>query len=231
MLAKKLEYPVASLVGLAIALGSSPLLRLLMNLLLPPLEASARIKLQLTIKWFIILVLLVIVLKWERQPLSSIGIRRLTRRDTFWAFIGFLLGGLIIMFTMPLVSALGLGSTEGGVRKLGEFSFLLRVGMVLTAGITEEILYRGYAIERLYALTGQPKLSAGIAYLVFVALHIPFWGLGGTIQIGLGSIILYALYLCRRNLLACMLMHLLNDAVAFLLVPVFLPNKANLSSV
>ncbi|MEM4290456.1 MAG: CPBP family intramembrane glutamic endopeptidase, partial [Nitrososphaerota archaeon] len=87
----------------------------------------------------------------------------------------------------------------------------LRIAVVITAGITEEILFRGYPIERLNSLTGRLGLSALIAYVVFVLPHIPFWGLGGTIQIGVWSIVTI-LYIKRRNLPACILMHILNDA-------------------
>lgn len=109
---------------------------------------------------------------------------------------------------------------------MAELSFGLRTVAVLTSGITEEILYRGYAVERLNLLTGRLVLSAGLAYFMFVALHLAFWGVGGTIQIGLGSLVLYALYLWRRNLPACMLMHVLNNTVAFLIVPAFLPKTS-----
>ncbi len=70
----------------------------------------------------------------------------------------------------------------------------------------------------MYSLTNRLGLSALIAYAAFVVLHIPFWGLGGTIQIGVWSIVITILYVKRRNLLACMLMHILNDAYAFILL-------------
>lgn len=96
--------------------------------------------------------------------------------------------------------------------------------MVLTAAVTEEIRYRGYLIEHLNSFTHRIGLSTLLSYLLFEALHFRFWGIGGMLQIGLGAIILYGLYLWRRNLLACMLMHALNNAVAFLVIPMFLPS-------
>ena len=187
-----------------------------------PLEVDMRIIYQLGIKWVITIVLLGIVLFWEREPLSSIGIRPMNRQDVLWAFVGFLIAGALISGTIPLLKTLGLGTTEAGVRRLGEVSFALRVLIVLTSAITEEIQYRGYPIERLFRLTGNLRLSAAITYVVFVLLHISFWSIGGAIQIGLSSLVLYGLYLWRRNLPACMLMHFLNNSVAFLLIPEFL---------
>jgi len=215
-----------SFVGIVTALGAAILLRQVMRPVLAPLEADLRAIFQLGIKWIITVILLGIVLLWEREPLSSIGIRRMNRQDVLWAFVGFLIAGALISGTIPLLKALGIGTTEVGVRRLGEFSFTLRILMVLTAAITEEIQYRGYPIERLYRLTGNLPLSALITYVVFVALHISFWTIGGAIQIGLGSLVLYALYLWRRNLPACMLMHFLNNSVAFLLIPELLKQES-----
>ncbi len=79
--------------------------------------------------------------------------------------------------------------------------------MVLTAGITEEILFRGYPIERLYELTGNMYIAAFLPWLAFTLLHVYFRGVGGAIQIG------------ARSIPACMTMHILNDACAFLLLP------------
>lgn len=213
-----------SIVGILIALGGAILLRQALRPVLAPLDPDLRVLIQLGVKWVITLILLGIVLFWEREsfPLHSIGIRRMNRQDVLWAIVGFLIAGALISGTIPLLKALGLGTTEAGVRRLGEFSFEFRILMVLTAAITEEIQYRGYPVERLYRLTGNLHLSAAITYFVFVALHISFWTIGGAIQIGLGSLILYALYLWRRNLSACMLMHFLNNSVAFLLIPEFL---------
>ncbi|HXG01618.1 MAG TPA: type II CAAX endopeptidase family protein [Bacteroidota bacterium] len=208
--------------GIVIALSAAIVLRAMLQPHLPALEPDERILIQLAAKWTVTLVLVGIVLLWEREPLHSIGLRRLSRDDALWAFVGFVIAGVIISATIPLLKSVGLGTTEAGVRRLGEFSIPLRLLMVLTAAITEEIQYRGYPIERLYRLTGNLHLSAAITYVVFVALHVSFWTVGGAIQIGLTSIVLYALYMKRRNLGACMLMHFLNNAVAFLVIPEFL---------
>lgn len=130
-----------------------------------------------------------------------------------------LIGAFSFILTMPLANVLGLDTTSAGISQLAQIPIGLRGGIVLTAGIAEELLFRGYPIERLTTLTGRLGLSAFIAYVVFVLLHIPFWGLGVTIQIGVWRGIVTVLYVKRRNLAACMLMHILNDAYAFILLP------------
>jgi membrane protease YdiL (CAAX protease family) len=147
----------------------------------------------------------------------------MSTQDVLWGIRGFLLGVLVFPISAGVIRSMGLGSVSGGITRLARLPMHIRVAMVFTAAITEEILFRGYPIERLVSLTGHLWLGAAMAYVVFVLVHLPWWGVGGTIQIGLWSLIVTALYVTRRNLLACMLMHLLNDAYAFILLPMFFP--------
>jgi membrane protease YdiL (CAAX protease family) len=185
---------------------------------------TSRYVLSMVRLWSVTLLLLAVILLWERQSLSSIGIRKTTWNDVLWGFVGFLLGALVFGITTPVIKALHLTGTESGILQLGKLPILFRLAIVLTAGITEEIIFRGYVIERLNILTGRIGWGAAIGYFVFVVLHLPFWGWGGTIQIGLWSLVVTILYVKRRNLPACMLMHVLNDAYAFLLLPNLLAN-------
>jgi len=96
------------------------------------------------------------------------------------------------------------------------FPFPLRVGMVLTAAVTEEIDSRGYLIERLQAITGSASLAAVLAYFIFLLEHVASWDLAHALRTSLWMTPLILLYLWRRNLLACMSLHFLVDATAFL---------------
>jgi membrane protease YdiL (CAAX protease family) len=172
--------------------------------------------------WAITVLLLVVVLGAERQPLASIGIRLVGWRDLGWAMGGFVVGVVTFMITGPIVQALGLGDVGGGIDFLAQLPVWARLGIAVTAGVTEEVLFRGFLIERLYALTGHLGLAGAISYAIFVLLHLPFWGMGGTIQIGVWSLLVTYLYVKRRNLPACILMHTLNDAFAFIIVPILM---------
>lgn len=46
---------------------------------------------------------------------------------------------------------------------------------VVTAAVTEEVLFRGYAIERLEALTGRRWLAGTISLVFFVSVHLAAW--------------------------------------------------------
>lgn len=208
---------LATLVGLFVALG----LPFVLNLLFGGLWDSSRFILPIVQEWAVTLILLGIVFFWERRTMASVGVKRMSGRDVLWAVVGFVVGAFSFILTSPLVNALGLGTTSRGIIQLAQTPIALRVVIIITAGITEEILFRGYPIERLTEMTGRIGWGAGIAYIMFVLLHIPFWGIGGTIQIGVWSLVVTLLYVRRRNLPACMLMHILNDAYAFLLLPLF----------
>ena len=47
--------------------------------------------------------------------------------------------------------------------------------IALIAGVTEELLFRGYPIERLSEISGSTTIGACAAYVIFVGLHAPFW--------------------------------------------------------
>jgi membrane protease YdiL (CAAX protease family) len=210
---------ITTFVGLFVALGLPFVLDLLFGRRPEDLAIPSRAVLFIVEEWILAFGLLGIVLLLERQSLSSIGIKKMSWHDVLWGVVGFIVGAFSFILTTPLVNALGLSTTSGGIARLAQIPLVLRIGIVITAGVTEEILFRGYPIERLNKLTGRLSLAALIAYVVFVLLHIPFWGLGGTIQIGVWSIVVTILYVKRRNLPACMLMHILNDAYAFILLP------------
>lgn len=92
-----------------------------------------------------------------------------------------------------------------------------KLALIATAAVTEEVIFRGYLIERLYSLTGRAWGSAAIAFLIFTAAHIPGHGLAlvlaGTWQVGAA---LCLLYMRTRSLGACILLHLLINSTLFL---------------
>jgi len=215
------QQRMATFVGLFIALGLPFLLVLAFGKLPEDMAIPSRALLTIAEEWILALILLSIVFFWEHQSPGSIGIRKMSGRDVLWGVGSFILGALSFILTTPIVNALGLETTSSGIARLAQVPLVLRIGVVITAGIAEEILFRGYPIERLSSLTGRLSFGALIAYVMFVLLHIPFWGVGGAIQIGVWTLVITLLYVKRRNLPACMLMHILNDAYAFILLPMF----------
>ncbi len=88
-----------------------------------------------------------IVLLWEEQPLSSIGLRPPGWSTLAWgagmaAFFILLLGPLLLR----LPGWLGLAGFAPTLARLSSLPLWYLVLAVLVGGVAEEILYRGYAL-------------------------------------------------------------------------------------
>ena len=169
--------------------------------------------------WSLCLSIIAIVLWWEQRPLSSIGIVPLTAKS-----IGVgLVVGLLITFIFPLMQALleklGLAGYDGGLAKIIALPFWSRVGVLLTAGIVEEILYRSFAIERVTELTGSLWLGALIPLVLFTLAHLSFWAPSHLITVFVVGSLLTLLYAWQRDVVMCMVVHVVVDGVGFIVVP------------
>ena len=91
------------------------------------------------------------------------------------------------------------------------------IALIITTAVTEEILFRGYPVERLGRLTGSIWLGAALSLGLFVLPHLSFFGPQWLLYQGAAVVMAYVLYVWRRNLFACMLMHFLGNAM--LLIP------------
>lgn len=134
------------------------------------------------------------------------------RRDVSWA----VLFGLAGVVAQMVLSSL-LDPPSGGAETLLSYSLPVIVALVLTTATTEEVRFRGYPIERLEELTGRSWLAVGFSFVVFVIPHLAFFGPTWLVTNGTTVVSLYALYVWRRNLLACMVVNLIGNAL--LLVP------------
>jgi membrane protease YdiL (CAAX protease family) len=168
--------------------------------------------------WTLTLVLLAIVRFWERRPLSSIGLGR-----PAWSAIGTggaIAVGLIILAsaTAALIQASGLPLEGGNEEMVVGLPLPLQLFIALSAGFTEEILFRGYAIERVTELTRSRWLGAIVPIVVFGAVHAPFWGVGHALVAGMSGLWLTLVYLWRRNLWTNIAAHALLDGLVFILI-------------
>lgn len=208
-------------VGLTIALAGAPLFVVVSEWLFGESPAIAiQVALQLLycgmaafLLWF--------VLRVERLPLTSIGLRRPT-----WLTVVSGLGLLAVSsyvlapLTVPLQRALGTEGMQAGMDQLAAMPVWFRVVVGLTAGMIEEIFYRGYAIERLATITGRAWLGGLISAVIFGLAHVPEWGLGFALAADMPfGLLTTAFYLWRRDLVANMIAHSTGLVVAMLALP------------
>ncbi len=167
--------------------------------------------------WSWVALMLLFVAQVERKPLSSIGFRMPGIRD---GVIG-VLAGMLILAALALIYyvlfPLLHWSEQQQISHVTAMPYWLSVLVVVRAAVSEEILFRGYAIERLQQLTGSRSLAGVVSCLVFTLDHIGFWGWHHVFIAGLAGAMLTLLYLWRRNLWINMLAHFMVDAAAFLL--------------
>lgn len=214
----KIIPPIA--VGLFVALILNFILNIYLGWNSDNLDDQSNLIIGLVIQWIIVGILFILIFFWEKKSWDSIGIRKISKTDVFWGFVVLIIGYMSYLITDPLVRSLNLVSQSSEISGFIIIPLGLRIFMVLTAGITEEIIFRGYLIERTNYLTRNLILSAGISYFIFVVYHFPFWGVAGLIQIGVWAIPITVLYVRTRNLTTCILVHILTDAV--ILVPMLM---------
>jgi uncharacterized protein len=174
----------------------------------PAPSLSTQIALQLVL-CLIAVVVLFIVCRWERLPLASIGVRR---PGVMTGVLGLTLIPIAYYLLPPLTSAvlraLGLGGFEPGLEVIASQPRWWRVCVALTSGPVEEVLYRGYAVERLGTLTGRLPLGALLAAAAFGLAHAPFWGLGPALAANLPfGMIMAVAYIWRRDVFATAVAH------------------------
>ena len=166
--------------------------------------------------WLYITGMLVYVLRVERRPLSSIGFRRLGARDIAIG-IG---AGIAILAALAcvyyLIFPLLHWDLSQGMNRLAATPLWWRLISTVRAAVSEELLFRGYAMERLRELSGSRGIAAGVSCAVFTLDHVPTWGWQHLAIAGIGGIALTVLYLWRRNLWVNILAHFIVDAASML---------------
>jgi membrane protease YdiL (CAAX protease family) len=158
--------------------------------------------------------LLWIVVKGERLPLSSIGLSFDRPGRSLLRGVGLLV--LIFAVLVGILAAYGaLGIKYGEGARIAP-SLWVTLLTVFRAGISEEIFYRGFALERLQSLSGSKWVAAAVVILFFAAFHYR-QGLAGVFIALVTGAILTGFYLWKRDLLAAIIAHFLVD---------FIPNVA-----
>jgi uncharacterized protein len=169
--------------------------------------------------WPLLFVTLGYIVFVERLRLSSIGLKRpgwmtlavaaLTAAALFaldpaidWVI------GLLHVNTDP-------GSGSG--HPLGAMPYWYRAVLVVRAAVAEEVIFRGYAIERIEALTGSTTLAVIVSAAMFGYAHLAFWGWAPALNVAAGGLVLALVYVWRRDLGANILAHFIVDAIALLL--------------
>jgi membrane protease YdiL (CAAX protease family) len=168
------------------------------------------------IVWAWVAGVLLYVVRVERRPLSSIGFRAVGVKDASIAVVaGILLLAVLALISFVVFPALHWSESHQQAAVLA-LPYWLNVLIVVRAAVSEEILFRGYPIERLEELTGSRAVAGVLNCVVFTVDHISFWGWHHIFIAGAAGAALTVLYFWRRNIWVNMIAHFMVDAAAFL---------------
>lgn len=201
--------PAASTwVGLGIALFALPAIRqVFRQITLTP--GTALLTTRELLMFASAALLLVLVTRWEKLSLKSVGLGTSAWwKSGVWGLAAAIVCGVLAVI---LVKVVGMG--HGAASATFDRSPLWLVTLIMfRAGIVEELFYRGYAIERLRAMGLGKFAAAAIPLIIFAAGHYT-GGVGNVVIALVMGGVLAALYLWRRDLVACMVAHTLLDLV------------------
>jgi membrane protease YdiL (CAAX protease family) len=167
--------------------------------------------------WILVGFVLFFVLRVERRPLSSVGLQEPGIRGVLIAISAgiVILAGLAAIYYV-VFPALHISESQS-MNQLLATPYWWRFISVIRAAVGEEVLFRGYGIERLRELMGSLPLAAVLSCAVFTIEHVGRWGWSHLLIAGFGGVMLTALYLWRRNLWVNVISHFMVDGAAVLL--------------
>jgi uncharacterized protein len=155
----------------------------------------------------------------ERQPLSSIGFRRPTWKSFVIGVLAAIVLTAIQVIQFAIIIPMFHLSTAAIMTRLQSIlqtPYWYRVLLVLRAAVVEEILFRGYIIEKVRQLTGSTVLAVIVSVAAFTYAHLGGWGPVQLISVGAAAVVFALLYVWRCDLPSNMFAHFLADAAGFL---------------
>lgn len=167
--------------------------------------------------WILTLSVLIYVRDVEGRSLNSIGFRKVHVRDVLTG-----LGAALLMLAgiagiyLGLLPALHISESQQ-LSQLLATPLWWRLISVIRAAIAEEVLFRGFGIERGRELFGSMRIASTLSWVVFTLEHVPTWGWSHILIAGFGGLVLTLLYVWRRNLWINIIAHSIVDEASLLL--------------
>lgn len=169
--------------------------------------------------WGFALAILLWLTSVEHLPLSSIGFRRPTWKSVLFGFLAAIVITVIMTLQFAVVIPLLHLSQSAAVAQqqaILKTPFWYRILTLLRAAVVEEIIFRGYLIEKIRQVSGSTGLAVAVSVLAFTCAHLRGWGPVHLIPVAAFGLVLALLYVWRRDLPSNILAHFLSDAVGFL---------------
>ena len=210
-------------VSLAIGLSTSLVLTTLFWIpsiagnLLPSNIVARNVASQL-VDWGFAISLIIVVLFGERKDIASMGFKPFTFETLYTAFglVGFFFIGMIAwrLLVSPWFPDISLPAGQAATGELPEHFFLWFAPFALiTASFAEEIIYRGYAMERLLTHFKNPLIALVLPHTAFALYHLKDGFENAVMLFFIGWIFTWYYYK-SRNLTLLILAHFIIDLLA-----------------
>ncbi len=174
--------------------------------------------------WSCTIAILLIVTKWEKLPLSSIGLKRPTAKSIGIGFGCYFALAITVVIVRKIMMAAGIPySIHNFLTKILSFPSWWRVFIVLTAATVEEVLFRGYPIERLLPIVKSKTVAGLLPLLVFTFGHQFSQQPGNLIIVFITGAFLTVVYLWKRDLTINITLHFIVDFLSVIVLPLVIP--------
>ena len=201
--------------GVAITLTGNALFAF--NQLDPDAALPARLLREAT-AWLLLTVVLLYALRIEKLPATALGLRPLSWKTTILPGLaaGLALAAIAAAVVFIATTIFHLKPDNHLTEMLAGQPWWMLVLLSLRAGFVEEILFRGYLLDRLTRLSGRRWIGIIGSIALFTAMHFGGWQAGQLILVALAGALFTALYLWKRNIMICVIAHFTVDLLAAL---------------
>ena len=202
-----------SLIGLIVFLGAPFLLKFLHieNILL------REVGMWLLLLFFIILWVYFV----EKRTIASIGWKKVTVKTIFGGIGLGLVAFILFGISNVVIQTIGLELNQEVGELFASQTFIVLLLISLRAAVVEEVLYRGYAFERINELTKSKWIAALVPVIIFMLMHLS-WGVGHLVFVFFAGGLFMLVYISKRNLGLVMIAHFVTDVIAMLVLPMML---------
>jgi membrane protease YdiL (CAAX protease family) len=171
--------------------------------------------------WLLLLVMILWIYFVEKRTIASIGWKKLTVKMTFVAVGLGLVLFIVFGISNVVIQAIGLELNQEIAEMISSKSIPVLILLALRAAVVEEVLFRGYAFERINELTKSKWVAGLVPLIMFMLVHLT-WGIGHLLFVFIAGGLLTLMYVSKRNLGLNIIAHFTVDVIALLVLPLLL---------
>ena len=153
---------------------------------------------------------------WRRPTIAALG----------WAILCTLTMLIAAAGLSFMIKALGLGNgfhqSMTVLNSVSARPLWMLVLIALTAGVSEEIIFRGIVLNYVTAASGRMWVGAAVSLAVFAVMHASGWGWGHVISTLAPGGVLTLFYLWKRDLGLNIIAHSMVDLLGLIAAAIWL---------